>query len=551
MANQRQKHSRSLKAKHIFFLFIILSLLSFHTVLYLSHNFITASTPPPLHKFLRSNDDDKPHPAARGPNPLPQKLTPALIGAQRGHIHNCPIDTNKLAYWNDPMGYFDMNFHSPFASSSSGRTKYLTFEPDQGGWNNIRMSMENMIVLAAAMGRTLVLPPDQPLYLLKNDEARRQRGFTDFFNLQTKELQRHVPIITAEEFIKKEGGLDVVTKTKSNAKDQQIHVPEHFKKGVKEVMAHCEHRLKSKIWCGKLYDYYKEVGYVPSVHGGKNCFIFDKYSLENDKMIPDESVVENIKKFCGRRKAVYYDKQMQDTTLIHFRTSENVFRILNHFYSFVHFTDPAIGNFYKRLIRDHIHYHDSIFCAASKIIQSLQKEGSKHEFIPDKEGGGGFSSMHIRRGDFQWKKMRISAEEWYENTKDYWRKNEILYITTDEKNKTFFEPLARHHELRFLDNYEELAGLSDLDPNYKGMIESVVASRGRIFVGTYFSSFSAYIGRLRGYYGMSGNLMWYGQKDRRDEMQKWVDPKTSYSAREFPIGWSGIDGETVPSEDSF
>jgi len=256
---------------------------------------------------------------------------------------------------------------------------------------------------------------------------------------------------------------------------------------------------------------------------------------------------------------VYYNKQMQEATLIHFRTSEKDYRILNHFYSFIYFTSPTISNFYKRLIRDHIHYHDVIFCAASKIIHALQNEGfqKQHGFVmTDQEGGGGgFSSMHIRRGDFQWKDMRISGEEWYDNTKDYWMDNEILYITTDKKNKTFFEPLAKHYELRFWDDYEEVAGLSDLDPNYKGMIESVVASRGRIFVGTFPSSFSAYIGRLRGYYGMSGKSMWYGQKDHADEMQRWVDPRSVegslYSYREFPIGWSEIDGETAPSKDKF
>jgi hypothetical protein len=39
-----------------------------------------------------------------------------------------------------------------------------------------------------------------------------------------------------------------------------------------------------------------------------------------------------------------------------------------------------------------------------------------------------------------------------------------------------------------------LAGLADVDPNFVGMIDQVVASQGRVFVGTYFSSFSAYIG---------------------------------------------------------
>jgi hypothetical protein len=47
-----------------------------------------------------------------------------------------------------------------------GDTKYISFVPDRGGWNNVRMSMEIIFVIAAATGRTLVLPPDQPLYLL-------------------------------------------------------------------------------------------------------------------------------------------------------------------------------------------------------------------------------------------------------------------------------------------------------------------------------------------------------------------------------------------------
>ena len=33
------------------------------------------------------------------------------------------------------------------------------------------------------------------------------------------------------------------------------------------------------------------------------------------------------------------------------------------------------------------------------------------------------------------------------------------------------------------------------------MIDTIVASRARVFVGTWFSTFSGYITRLRGYYG--------------------------------------------------
>lgn len=96
-----------------------------------------------------------------------------------------------------------------------------------------------------------------------------------------------------------------------------------------------------------------------------------------------------------------------------------------------------------------------------------------------------------------------------------------------------------------------MAGLDQLDPNFVGMIDQVVCSRGRVFVGTYFSSFSAYIGRMRGYHGTSNKLMFYGQLDRKYETHTWLYPHSSYSAREYPTGWNGIDGDTEPSEVDF
>ena len=64
---------------------------------------------------------------------------------------------------------------SLFFFKKKGETKYLTFEADMGGWNNIRMSLEIVMIIAAASGRTLVLPPDAPLYLLTVSENSRKQ----------------------------------------------------------------------------------------------------------------------------------------------------------------------------------------------------------------------------------------------------------------------------------------------------------------------------------------------------------------------------------------
>jgi hypothetical protein len=100
----------------------------------------------------------------------------------------------EMVYWKDlPL---DNEFVSPFRSSE--RRQYLTFEPDGGGWNNIRMSMETVLALAFATGRVLVLPPSQKMYLLgKNDFS-----FADFFPLpEIAKEHAGLEIITMEQFL--------------------------------------------------------------------------------------------------------------------------------------------------------------------------------------------------------------------------------------------------------------------------------------------------------------------------------------------------------------
>ena len=247
---------------------------------------------------------------------------------------------------------------------------------------------------------------------------------------------------------------------------------------------------------------------------------------------------------------MFYGSKMADAPVLHFRTGDSDdYRILNHFYSTIYFTDPRVDNYYRRFIRDFIHYRDSIFCAAGKIIRLVQAEGKRRGFQVDEEGAGAYSALHVRRGDLQFKEAIVSAEEWSTYTAKLCHKNEIIYIATDETNKAFFSPIAKHHDLRFLSDYHKKAGLDKLDSKYLGMVESVVASRGRLFVGTWHSTFSGYIMRLRGYYGASKMSNYYSFRPRRFVMHKFTYPSGNYAAREFPSAWLGIDGDEAILQD--
>lgn len=189
-----------------------------------------APTSPPVRKHVEVTQEliDKMH------NDI-GKPAPALLPFQKGsvvkhmadfvpHQLTCPHG-ELLQFWK-PLTQRDLDFETPFAHKGPG-TKYIIFEPgrclasqfsmtlvlliaislytlDEGGWNNIRMQMELVLVFALATGRTLVLPPDQPMYLLNQGKGhQKEHSFADFFPFE--HIRQRLPVISMEEFMATEG----------------------------------------------------------------------------------------------------------------------------------------------------------------------------------------------------------------------------------------------------------------------------------------------------------------------------------------------------------
>ena len=296
-------------------------------------------------KFPSSAGTKKKQRLARGVSGLPMSKTPALVGAKPGHV-DCDVDVDDIVYWNDPQGERDRNFVSPFATPEE---HYLTFEPDRGGWNNIRMSMEIIFVLAAATGRTLVLPPKSPFYLFGTGK-QNARAFGNFYNLNHPDFQKKVKVITMSEFLERE-------------KYGLLNLSDEDYEKLKPIADLCLHGNDSLVNCDILYEHLREVGVQPDMAGMNNCLIFDLDRFQGKPV--SESAKNHTARFCGgKRTPVYYDDEMHLPQLIHWNAGGQKHRLLNHFYGFFLFTDPKIDNFYKRFVRDFLHYKDDIYCAA-------------------------------------------------------------------------------------------------------------------------------------------------------------------------------------------
>jgi len=445
--------------------------------------------------------------------------------------------SEEMVYWSDIPS--DSKYKSPFYDED----KYLTFEPDFGGFNNIRMAMETVLVMAHAMGRTLVLPPKQKMYLLdkSNKRGENQFGFEDFFHMNSIHGEHAgLNIISMEEFLERKlFGRPPGDRTNWDGQPGK-----------------------------QLWDFLRSVGHIDNEWNPEQCVaafpassdpsdVNELYSMFIDmdlridplsftgKPVPlNGPTVNRLRESLGNRgKLCIYDEKKQAAPLIHFMVDDQgKGRVLTHFYAFVFFQDWKQDLWTKRFVRDHVRYTDEITCAASRVVKAIRERSRVNG------NNGQYDALHIRRGDFQYQETRLSAEDLYKNSKDELEEKFTVYIATDERDKSFFEPLAAHYKVLFLDDFKD--ELNGLNTNYYGMVDQLISSRGRLFFGTWFSTFSGYINRMRGYHankrkedGWENGVTksWYFTPQNKYEMQLFMSVREPIWCREFPTAWRNID----------
>jgi hypothetical protein len=246
-------------------------------------------------------------------NEIPFYLRPKVYrhNATKGILicHNQPIDS-EIIYWQQVPG--DAEYESPITPHHhEHHDRYLTFEYDQGGWNNVRMGLETLVVVAHATGRTLVIPPPQHLYLLMEKHADKENptehdemGFEDFYDLTLLQSHHGLHLMTMEEFLMKEavtGGLK-----------NSILPPKN----------------SSKIWGSALWNYLNKVADAKPIWMGR--FLVFPAKVEAFHNVSNLSS-KRLKEFGGDRQAVYYDQSLQQAHHIHFPGGQE-YRLLQHHY---------------------------------------------------------------------------------------------------------------------------------------------------------------------------------------------------------------------------
>jgi len=187
-------------------------------------------------------------------------------------------------------------------------------------------------------------------------------------------------------------------------------------------------------------------------------------------------------------------------------------------------------------------------CFAARIINAI-REHAKSRSPSNIEGS--YNAVHIRRKDFQsqFPVTKMTASDILSEIQTLIAANSILFIATDEKDKSFFGPIERVYDVCYLGDFAGTMG--DINPNFLPLVEQLVASRSRIFAGTYFSTFSNLIVRLRGYFSVKEKKTGYLEGAIEDtfylpsvfknKMQIYGAIRQPFFAQAFPVAWRDID----------
>jgi len=265
---------------------------------------------------------------------------------------------------------------------------------------------------------------------------------------------------------------------------------------------------------------------------------------------PNAPPIERLREImAGRNRLCLYTDEMQSATLVHFPSGKAA-RLFMQYYSFAYFEDFRQAAWTHRLIRDHLRYKDVIMCAAARIIEAI-KQRSRSVTNPY----GKYHSLHLRGNDFQdqYKETAMSAEALVRSLSSI-ETNSTLFVSTDERrDHEIFKLLHQKYKLIFLEDVQNLA--EGLNANFHGMIEQIVAARADVFFGTYYSTYSGYICRLRGYYSMrdrqtgseEGTLKktFYITDQHKNEYGIHKAVQKPFFAREFPVAWRNINKGTA------
>jgi hypothetical protein len=290
------------------------------------------------------------------------------------------------------------------------------------------MSIETIIAMAIAMGRTLVMPPKHGIYRLGGEQADDTK-FTlyDFYDMQQIEEYLGLDVISMEDFLLTEAMVGHLNDESTG----EVTFPPHNRTdwngvdsaALKKYLRRAAFTPSNWMpgWCLAAFPSGKGPAPINEMkalmrNATNNFNKFPKWR-EYDKKQPmpvDSPANVRLREMVSGgiggsyKRLCIYNETMQQSPVLHIMSNgKSGVRMMTHFYSFLFFPNWREDVWIKRFARDKLRYNDSIQCAAARIVSSLRERARQRDPIGNPNGE--YDSFHIRRGDFYCKHVISSG----------------------------------------------------------------------------------------------------------------------------------------------
>ena len=356
----------------------------------------------------------------------------------------------------------------------SGKMKFLSYQPPGGGWNNQRFAFENAVVIAKLLNRTLVVHPIAPhdeIRLAMRARTKALEGYDAYNSISSEKL---LPLSRAIDLKHLSRLLPVKEFTKNHKTFYNTFRGSDF------------FRVCHNAFLGLWVDEY------PPKEATVSWNILRKYTAYHRRNI---SSIPSYRRWCNAELDSYADKVHDDRPL---------WGILDEL---AHRSEDMIyfaeGSLY---IRDIIFLDKQRALAAHewimRYIRSAPALQTRARLVA-RQIGRPFHAVHVRRGDHPSKQL-VSQQTWLAqlDEKRARRVTRKLYVATDERNKTWFKPFIEGgYQLFFAEDFASILQPDHVTAPFAqdllGLHEQLICTHAFHFVGSYYSTFTRFIERLR------------------------------------------------------
>ena len=352
------------------------------------------------------------------------------------------------------------------------RPKYLSYQPPGNGWNNQRIVLENALVLAKLLNRTLVVHPLSPHELGNRLKQRYHFGYTAYNAINASDL------LPLSNFL----NLSLLSKLVPIIEVNTSH-PQFRRDFSNMTWKGICHSPGYGFWVDEVPQWAEEVQQLSAQKFFSLGRVWRERCKEERGRYEIYRRTESLSEVASSPMVRFVSDLAKEKAEMLYFEEGTLFGIQIRFLTY----ERALAA--QHWVVDHVHYNYAVWERVGAVMARLG-------------GQNKYNAIQVRRGDHMDRKLGQSF--WIErmNEKNF-SKEMPVYVATNNADPLWFQPFVDEgFKLYFSVNFTDTFSFNDiketLRSDYLGIHEQCLCEAALHFIPSPASTFNAFILRQRG-----------------------------------------------------